>query len=107
MELTSPILDFNQGGDWRSHIYQAFHSVEAVARIDTNITCGTHVHIAPARKVHWTESELHEIAFAIVFFEGAFLQLVPEHRLTNWTCRSNELALVKGLNRSNEDDRDS
>ncbi|OIW34291.1 hypothetical protein CONLIGDRAFT_688029 [Coniochaeta ligniaria NRRL 30616] len=93
MELTSPILDFDQGGDWRDHVRKALCSVEALAQINTNISCGTHVHISPGRGLQWTEDELREISHAIIFFEGAFLKLVLESRRDNANCKSNGLGI--------------
>lgn len=91
MELVSPIFSFDQEGRWRDHIRKAFRSVESIAEIDTNISCGTHVHFFPGSGKHWTDDELREICHATLFFEGALLRLVPESRRDNVCASSSGL----------------
>lgn len=86
----SPILDFDDSGEWRNHIRKAFCSVAAVADIETNRTCATQIHISPGGSGStWLAQEVAEICKCVVFFEGAFLALLPEARRVSEQCKSN------------------
>lgn len=89
LELTSPILTFDSSGKWREDIRKAFRSVEDIADIHINFSCGTHVHISPGDGRNWTLAELKEIYNAAIHFEDAFRQLVPPSRRDNFSCKSN------------------
>lgn len=56
--------------------------------MDTNQSCGTHVHISPSDNVNWDMGSLKSICRAIIYFEGAFEALVPEHRRGNAYAKS-------------------
>lgn len=54
----------------------------------SNRSCGFHIHVSPQEGT-WTMTELRNICIAIIYFEGAFEVLVPEHRRGNQWIKSN------------------
>jgi putative amidoligase enzyme len=89
------VLEFDSRREWQTYIPQVFESVTRHCQIKTNNTCSTHIHVSPGHGGHWTLEELKEICLAIVYFEGAFLALLPPHRRDNYYCRSNTAAIWK------------
>jgi hypothetical protein len=84
LELTSLILHFDSAGTWRDEVRKAFHAIETYpVTIDSNESSNTHVHFSPGNGQHWEVPELREICYAISYFEGAFLALVPQCQRSN------------------------
>ncbi len=81
LEITSPILTFDKEGNWRRQVKEVFAHLEAKCKtIKTNKSCGFHVHLSPGDGSMWRLDELKRIAFAIYYFEQAFMALLPESR---------------------------
>lgn len=102
LELVSPIMEFDDSGEWRNHVRKAFWSVEAVADIETNRTCATQIHISPGCGASWQAEEVAQICMCIVYFERAFLALLPEARRISDQCKSNTAGTVLGGQSSDE-----
>ena len=58
-------------------------SIDTLCEIDTNQSCGTHIHISPSENVPWDIDSLKSICRGIIHFEDVFEVLVPEHRRGN------------------------
>lgn len=81
LEITSPILTFDNKENWRRQVKEVFAHLEAKCKtINTNKSCGFHVHLSPGDGSMWRLDELKRIAFAICYFEQAFMALLPESR---------------------------
>lgn len=82
--MVSPILHFQPSSRWRTEIKDFFASMSSLYDLDTNRSCGFHVHLSPGDpsgdRVDWTLDELKNIAMAVVYFEDAFELLIPETR---------------------------
>jgi hypothetical protein len=89
LELTSPILEFDERGAWRDHIKTVMDLIlEQGIKIKTNSTCGLHVHISPVGR-DWRLAELQNISIAILHFEPALYSLLPPGRWSNFSLKPN------------------
>lgn len=74
-------------------IRDLFVSINNLYNLDTNRSCGFHVHLSPgsssSERGDWTLHELKNISMAIVYFEDAFEVLIPETRRGNKWYRPN------------------
>jgi len=73
LELVSPILYFQSSYHFREFVIQAAYIVE------TNVWCGTHVHVSPDNE--YTFNQVKSIARAVLYFESVLNSLVPTDRL--------------------------
>ncbi|KAH8904964.1 hypothetical protein BR93DRAFT_939021 [Coniochaeta sp. PMI_546] len=81
LEITSPILTFDEQGQWRQQVKDIFAHLQAKCeRIETNKSCGFHVHLSPGDGFKWDLDELKRVCIAVLYFEDAFLALIPESR---------------------------
>ena len=81
LELVSPILEFTSTSDWRKAVVGLWDIFNSLCLIQTNKTCGTHVHISPA--AGFESPSAKSIARAILYFESAINGLVPADRRNN------------------------
>jgi hypothetical protein len=65
--------------------------VEELCRIETNKTCGTHIHVSPANGHEWQLEHVKSMARSILHFEPAFEVLVSAHRRGNEYTKSNSI----------------
>ncbi|OIW27625.1 hypothetical protein CONLIGDRAFT_716074 [Coniochaeta ligniaria NRRL 30616] len=79
LEITSPILTFDENGAWREQVKAVFDHVQTTCDITTNKSCGFHVHLSPGDG-SWDLEELKRICLAILYFEPAVLALLPVSR---------------------------
>ncbi|KAJ5778191.1 amidoligase enzyme-domain-containing protein [Penicillium odoratum] len=89
LELVSPILSYNKQGDWREHVRELLRSVRKICRIESNASCGFHVHISPPEGTSWDLDSLKSICRAIFYFEGAINTILPANRRNNEYAASN------------------
>ncbi|OIW34293.1 hypothetical protein CONLIGDRAFT_675289 [Coniochaeta ligniaria NRRL 30616] len=81
LEITSPILTFDPEGNWRHQVRKLFAHIDTkCVRMETNKSCGFHVHLSPGDGKPWTLDQLKRICFSIYYFEGALLALLPVSR---------------------------
>ena len=88
LEFASPIIRYEPGSSWRQGLKSHFRLIESYAKIMSDITCGTHVHISPGNR-EWTLEEVKNVSRSILYFEEAFEVLLPPERRGNRECRSN------------------
>jgi hypothetical protein len=91
LEITSPILTFDDKGAWRQHVRTVFDLVEDHCEIKTDISCGFHVHLSPADR-EWDLAELQNISIAILHFEQAMFDVLPEERRPRFGLKPNSRA---------------
>lgn len=91
MEIASPILTFDDHGAWRDHVRTVFGLIGDSCKIDTDTSCGFHVHLSPNNR-GWNLVELKNICIAILHFESAILELLPEKRRENGPFLLNSLS---------------
>lgn len=87
--MISPILHLDSGGAWRRQIRDVFAHMETKCTLQTNETCGFHVHVSPGSGKPWSVAELRSISFAILYFDEAMLALLPEPRRLSYYHQSN------------------
>lgn len=90
LEFASPIMSFEPGSPWRQNLRSHFKIVESYAKIMSDITCGTHVHVSPGDS-EWTLGQVKNVSRSILYFEEAFEVLLPPERRGNRQCRSNRI----------------
>ena len=88
LEFASPIIRYEPGSSWRQGLKSHFRLIKSYAKIMSDITCGTHVHVSPGNS-EWTLEEVKNISQSILYFEEAFEVLLPPERRGNRECRSN------------------
>ncbi|KAH8904963.1 hypothetical protein BR93DRAFT_939020 [Coniochaeta sp. PMI_546] len=97
LEIVSPIMTFDDAGAWRTHVSTVFELINEQCRLKSNHTCGFHVHISVADRM-WELAELKSLSIAILHFEEAFTDLLPDHRTKSSFCgrnsENNELWLL-------------
>ncbi|KAJ5263717.1 amidoligase enzyme-domain-containing protein [Penicillium angulare] len=89
LELVSPILSYNKQGDWRDDVRELLRSVRKICRIESNSSCGLHVHISPPDGTSWDLDSLKSICRSIFYFEGAINAILPANRRNNEYAASN------------------
>lgn len=87
--MKSPILDVFPGSPWRDHVRAAWRYLKRYYQVTADERCGTHIHISLIP--NYDLAELKLIASSVVYFEPAFLALVPEHRRRSRYAASNWL----------------
>lgn len=90
LEFASPIIRYEAGSSWRQNLHVHFRTIESYAKIMSDITCGTHVHVSPGGS-EWTLEQVQNVSRSILFFEEAFEVLLPPERRGNRECRSNRI----------------
>ncbi|KAG6357495.1 hypothetical protein INS49_013372 [Diaporthe citri] len=90
VEFVSPILHYDATGIWRAHVQNLFKTMRELYLLESNRSCGFHVHLSPAAGA-WSLQELKAICMAVVYFEDAFEAIVPEHRRGNQWIKSNRI----------------
>ena len=86
--MKSPILDVFPGSPWRAHVKEVWRYLKRCYKVTGDERCGTHIHISLIP--NYSLAELKQLASSVVYFEPAFLALVPEHRrsctyaVSNW-----------------------
>ncbi|KAM0805111.1 putative amidoligase enzyme-domain-containing protein [Usnea florida] len=88
LEFASPIIRYEAGSSWRQGLKSHFRLIKSYAKIMSDITCGTHVHVSPGDR-EWTLEEVKNVSRSILYFEEAFEVLLPAERRGNRECRSN------------------
>jgi Putative amidoligase enzyme len=63
--------------------------LESHCKIETNQSCGTHVHLSPPEDNQWDLASLKSISRSILWFESGLEALVPESRRGNEYAKSN------------------
>lgn len=89
MESISPIFRAHEGSRWRQHVEFMWRFLLADFHVDSNASCGTHVHLS--RVGGYSLSDLKKICQSLIHFEPAFEAILPEERLGNEYGRSNWL----------------
>lgn len=95
-ELVSPILSGVQG---LSQLYEVLQILREFPEIQTNETCGFHVHhgVDPEK---FGNQELFELIRIMSIFEGYIYQLLPQERRVAETCRPLEVDLYEWYGRN-------
>lgn len=88
LEFASPIIRYEPGSSWRQNLHSHFEIIESYAKIMSDITCGTHVHVSPGDS-RWTLEQAKNVSRGVLYFEEAFEVLLPPERRGNRECRSN------------------
>lgn len=91
MEIASPILTFDDDGAWREHVRTVFDLLNHSCRIETDFSCGFHVHVSPGNR-EWHLDELKSICIAILYFEQAMFDILPVDRRSSGYLYKNSLA---------------
>ncbi len=89
LEIISPIMTFGTDSLWRAQVEEVWRIIDAFCVIETDQTCGTHVHISPPGNLTWDTESLKSICCSIIWFESAFEVLVPQTRRGNEWAKSN------------------
>lgn len=80
LELVSPKFAHLENSEtWSTEVRKIFDALKKRGRIDTNLSCGTHIHISPLSR-KWKLLELQKLCCCILYFERAFEVLYPEAR---------------------------
>lgn len=88
MEIVSPILQYVLNSNWCMAVKHLWAALDQFCSMETNQSCGTHVHLSPQDNVIWDIESLKCVCRAVIYFEGAFELLVPEHRRGNAYMKS-------------------
>lgn len=86
VEIGRPILLHRRGSDWRAGVDSLFRTIRDYCLIETNRSCGFHVHFALENG--WEVNLLGPFCRAIFYFERAFEALFPAHRRGNEYAKS-------------------
>ncbi|OBT50907.1 hypothetical protein VE04_09088 [Pseudogymnoascus sp. 24MN13] len=90
LELVSPALQFTNGSSFRSEVEFVWRHLQEMTTINTNETCGTHIHLSPyTNNGIWALRDVKAICRSIIYFEFAFEVLLPAHRRQNLWTKSN------------------
>lgn len=81
-------MTFDDAGAWRTHVSTVFELINDQCRFESNYTCGFHVHLSVADRM-WELAELKSLSIAILHFEKAFTDLLPNHRSESTFCEWN------------------
>lgn len=88
LEIVSPILSDNPNSGWISTVDGLWGLLTNRWAIDSNKSCGTHIHISPS--TGWDNEQVKRIACAImIYFKSTFEFLLPPHRRGNLYAKSN------------------
>ncbi|KAI9861194.1 MAG: hypothetical protein M1813_005367 [Trichoglossum hirsutum] len=78
VEIISPILSHGEAGEnWSRGIKQIFQALNERGGVQTNDSCGTHIHLSPQSGA-WKLLDLKKLSCCILYFERAFEVLYPE-----------------------------
>ncbi|KAJ5797702.1 amidoligase enzyme-domain-containing protein [Penicillium pulvis] len=83
LELVSPILNYDARSPWREEVRTMFNTIRRACIIESNQTCGVHVHISPPGDSRWSLPTLKSVCRSILYFDGAIEAMVPECRRRN------------------------
>ncbi|KAI8713046.1 hypothetical protein NCS52_01247900 [Fusarium sp. LHS14.1] len=84
LEAVSPVM--MQFQELKKQIDLFWEAMTELFDIETNTSCGTHVHVAP-RDHGYTLEELRRLAYAVATEEKFVLQILPQERIDNHYCR--------------------
>jgi Putative amidoligase enzyme len=76
-------------GNQRAHVEEVWRILSPAYLIQTNQTCGRHVHISPPGNEEWGIESLKSICRSIQYFETAFEVIVPRARRSNEYAKNN------------------
>ncbi|KAK5651482.1 hypothetical protein OQA88_11936 [Cercophora sp. LCS_1] len=94
VKLVSPYFFFgpptssHSADDWIPLFDIVFSTLNIHFELTTHHTCGTHIHVIPARG-YWTMAEAKGLASTSLYFEGCFDALVPYYRRRSVFAKSN------------------
>lgn len=63
--------------------------LQEISKIQTNDTCGTHVHVSPKELATWSLGHLKRLSMAIIWFEPAIEVILPKQRRQNMWAKAN------------------
>ena len=63
--------------------------LQSYSEVQTNNTCGTHVHISPSESASWSLGHLKRLSMAIIWFEPAIEVILPKQRRQNIWAKAN------------------
>ena len=86
--MVSPVMIFGFK-TWPADVYKAWGILRRYYVIETNDTCGTHVHISPPREKDWDIGNPKPVCGSILYFENAIEALVPPKRRNNILTKAN------------------
>lgn len=89
LEITSPILQNNNGEHWKAQVREFWDFIQTYSEVQTNDTCGTHVHISPSESASWSLGHLKRLSMAIIWFEPAIEVILPKQRRQNKWAKAN------------------
>lgn len=85
--MVSPILEYNQSNTWRNDLHEIFRALSNTCDIETNNTCGLHIHISSGRGI-WGLRTIKDLCRNIFYFEEVIDSLIPKYRVGNDLIRS-------------------
>lgn len=85
--MVSPILEYNESNTWRNDLREIFQALRNKCDIETNNTCGLHIHISSGRGT-WGLRTIKDLCRNIFYFEEVIDDLIPKHRVGNDLIRS-------------------
>jgi hypothetical protein len=74
--------------NWEEHIKLFWEAMTTVFQVQKNISCGSHVHVAPVGRPY-TLNEARKIAFAVCIYEPYVFSILPHERRNNPHCERN------------------
>jgi hypothetical protein len=74
--------------NWEDQIKLFWEAMRKVFEVHKDISCGSHIHIAPI-ETRWTLEELKKIAFAVCLYEEYVCAILPSERRDNLHCARN------------------
>ena len=86
---TSPIILNDNGVHWKAQVGVLWEFFETFSKVQTNDTCGTHVHISPKEETTWSLGHLKRLSMAIIWFEPAVEVILPKQRRQNIWAKAN------------------
>jgi len=90
VEITSPIILNNNGVHWKAQVRKFWDFFQHFStEIQTNDTCGTHVHISLSESTSWSLGNLKRLSMAIIWFEPAIEVILPKQRRQNKWAKAN------------------
>jgi hypothetical protein len=89
LEITSPIILNDNGGLWKQRVCGLWEFLRKRSEIQTNNTCGTHVHTSPKEPATWSLGHLKRLSMAIIWFEPAMEVILPKQRRQNIWAKAN------------------
>ncbi|MCJ1384305.1 hypothetical protein MMC17_007421 [Xylographa soralifera] len=103
LEIVSPVLEYKADFPWSRAVTQLWDCLIMDCDVETNDTCGTHVHISPLNNTPWDIQSVKAVCRSIIHFEGAFEAILPPSRRKNWVCQNNRLGSPSLTDRSDQE----